>query len=142
MRYLVLLLTIVSLAVADTKSAEERLLDLNAKIASLEARTEAHDKQEAIIYEMRDKELVAAAQAVDKRLEAMNEMRSQLKDQAATFLLRNDYIVAHADLTKRIGQVELFQANQEGRVWSVGAVLGLFLIVLQIFGFFLTKRLR
>ena len=143
MKYIALLLfaslTIVS---ADQKTAEERLLDLNGKISALEARIEAHDKQEDIIYQMRDKELNLAASAVDKRLEAMNEVRGQLKDQAATFLLRNDYLVAHADVVKRLEQIELFQANQEGRIWMLGAGLTGFLAVFQGIGFYVLRKTK
>ena len=55
----------------------------------------------------------------DKRLDSMNEFRDTLRDQAATFLTRENYEARHSELASRIEAAEKVQtayfARGEGR---------------------------
>lgn len=49
-----------------------------------------------------EKAVVKAELAGDKRFESVNEFRGQLRDQAATFLPRTEYLASHAALSEKI----------------------------------------
>ena len=77
---------------------------------------EAHAREHALEADALDK----AAIAVDKRLEGMNEVRSQLKEQALTFAR----VDAVNSLTDRVIAIEKLDIKSEGRGLGQGAVLG------------------
>lgn len=95
---------------------------------------------------------------LDKRLENMNEFRSQLKDQAATFLTRNESVVIEASMRgeinrlnelviksvprqenqavhdrtdQRIKALEENRANLDGKMWAFGGIFTIANIVLS-----------
>jgi hypothetical protein len=53
---------------------------------------------------------------LDKRLDGMNEFRAQLKDQASTFLARNEYILAHESLVSLADQTRVDLSRHAARV--------------------------
>lgn len=53
-----------------------------------------------------DRATSVASEAMNKRLESMNEFRAQLKDQNATFLTRNEYEAKHALLESKIESLQ------------------------------------
>ncbi len=67
--------------------------------------------------------VIKAETALNIRLEGMNELRSQLKDQAATFTTRVEF----DQLVKRLSLLEQHDAVGEGRnkiasiYWAIGA---------------------
>jgi hypothetical protein len=80
-----------------------------------------------------------AAQNMDKRLEGMNELRGQLKDQAATFLTRNEFYIQHEKLESDIRMLRESKANLEGKASQASvntatiiAIAGLSLSLLNI----------
>jgi hypothetical protein len=56
----------------------------------------------------------AALTSADKRLEGMNEFRKTLSDQAAKFIIRDEYYAAHQALIDKIDGVIVRIAAQEG----------------------------
>jgi hypothetical protein len=65
------------------------------------------------------------------RLEAMNEFRAQLSDQARAFvqvstldLVRQETDRRQSEMDSRIRQLEQGEANIQGRLWAVGAIVG------------------
>lgn len=65
--------------------------DVDSLKEYMDARLE--DQQQAVIV---------ATAANEKRLDAVNEFRAQLNDQALSFLTRNEYAPQHQALAKRI----------------------------------------
>jgi hypothetical protein len=49
-----------------------------------------------------EKAVVKAELAGDKRFESVNEFRGQLRDQAATFLPRTEYLAGHASIAEKL----------------------------------------
>jgi hypothetical protein len=82
-----------------------------------DAATASHDKEHALEKDARDK----AENAIDKRLEGMNEVRSQLKEQALTFAR----VEVVNSLTDRIIAIEKLDIKGEGRALGQGAVVAL-----------------
>src|ERR1044071_2198866 len=114
--------------------------DLKTREAVTETRLHDFEQRMDTIFELHNRAQGAAEEAIKKRLEAMNEVRAQLKYKAATFLTRSEYLTAHEDLIKQPQDVKLYQANQEGRLWMLGAGLTLFFSVAQVVSYFLVKK--
>jgi hypothetical protein len=94
--------------------------------------------------------LIAAEKAVDKaegaqqlRNEAQNEFRKSLSDlsslmwttkegQAALDGLRREYLTGHSTLVDRVNKIETTHANLQGRIWAVGAVWAILVLVVMI----------
>lgn len=77
----------------------------------------AHAKEHELEAEARDK----AEIAVDHRLEGMNEVRGQLREQASTFAR----VESVASLTDRIIAIEKLDIKGEGRALGQGAVVAI-----------------
>jgi hypothetical protein len=67
-----------------------------------------------------EKAIGKAELAGDKRFESVNEFRGQLRDQAATFLPRTEYLAGHSSLAEKIdaagGRVAERLGNVESRL--------------------------
>lgn len=75
-----------------------------------------------------DKALAIAAEALDKRLAAMNEFRDQLKDQAARLATREELNALRDDLGKGTTRI----ASLESKFYIGGAGLVIILTTLQL----------
>jgi hypothetical protein len=67
-----------------------------------------------------------AKQGIEARLEKMNEFRTQLDRQAATFALSKD-------VEARFRPLEKWKDTMDGRIWALGLGLGILEVVLKIF---------
>lgn len=105
-------------------AAHNREHTLDAKAASHQQ--DAHNKEHSLEATQRDK----AEVAIDKRLEGMNEVRSQLKDQTATFA-RVEVVNA---LTDRIIAIEKLDIKGEGRAIGQGAVVAIIVGAVSLVG--------
>lgn len=56
--------------------------------------------------QMNDRAVAAALASINERLDAMNEFRGSLKDQAQTFLTKSEYDSRHEAATERIRMLE------------------------------------
>lgn len=65
-----------------------------------------------------EKAIGKAELAGDKRFESVNEFRGQLRDQAATFLPRTEYLAGHQSLAEKIEGVGTRHADRLGLVES------------------------
>lgn len=96
-----------------------------------------------------DQAVASALAASDKRLDGMNEFRATLADQAASFVNRDEYNVAHKAISDNVVRIELQSAqypskdetlanfqrieermklvesklsNWDGRLWAIGTM--------------------
>ena len=130
------------------------LLLLKQKICALEKMTENQ-------FDSRDKAMSIAVNSMDKRLEAMNEFRSSLSDQASKFLTAQSYDLAHSGLVrdvtdirltmanraqmdavldvinKRLSVLESAQSNMSGKLWPVWIIIGA--VITTLIGWILLK---
>lgn len=75
-----------------------------------------------------------AAAAMEKRLDAMNEIREQLRDQAATFMPRSEYNIHHEKLVEDVRDLRESKAQLEGKASQKSVNVTL---VISIFGLIL-----
>ena len=71
-----------------------------------------------------------ARRELDRRLEGMNEFREQLKNQAATFIIRESYEISYKGLERRLRVLETKKSNLEGRLWIIPTIIVIIQIVL------------
>ena len=111
-------------------TTETALAHLSAMIVENEKRTaqefRSQEKAVAAALASSSEALRIAQAANDKRLDAMNEFREQLSDQAGTLLPRAEYVVQHAalidrmdsglaDLDRQVGQLREEMRESIGR---------------------------
>jgi hypothetical protein len=96
-----------------TMNTEEQCQIHAIRIQELEKRFDLH-----IAYQ--EKSVDKAADELRERLARMNELREQLKDQAATFLPRIEFGVHYQVVTERIDVLAEQVANMIGRWWVIG----------------------
>ena len=75
--------------------SDQTLTSISDRLAFLEQLT-------AEKFVARDRALSVALAAMDRRLDGMNEFRDALRDQAARFLPREEYLAAHAAIAHDI----------------------------------------
>ena len=64
-----------------------------------------------------------AAASLDKRLDAMNEIRESLRDQSAKFLPRAEYHIQHEALATSLKTMELNRAKDDGKMVVIAALV-------------------
>jgi hypothetical protein len=87
----------------------------------LELFREAHQREHSALREA----LLQAQKDVDRRLEAMNHLREQINAERSTYLPREVYDREHRALADRVTFLEQVTANFQGRLWMLGAFVGL-----------------
>jgi len=106
----------------------------------LRAYCEAHEKEHVLMAENASH----AREAMDLRLKAMNEFRTQISNERASYLTQDKFDVKHEALErvvvariefaeKRVMELEKMVANMKGRSTAIAAAISIGLIVLQLF---------
>ncbi len=97
-----------------------------------ELRWRSHERE----HVLGDKALALAAGDVNRRLEAMNELREQITSERGLYLTRETYDDKHNSLEQRIGVLERASASLTGRDRGVSviwlALLGAITVVVLI----------
>ena len=92
---------------------------LEAYCRKEEIRWQEHSKQ----HELEQRAVNVASDALTKRLEGMNEIRDQLREQASTFATREALEWKTDELERRLRDVENKQSNWDGRMLVIGGAL-------------------
>ena len=74
-----------------------------------------------------------AQKDVDRRLEEMNALREQINQERTLYVSREVADREHATLNARIVLLEQFSANFQGRLWMLGAFVGIATAVVSWF---------
>ena len=99
--------------------------DYSGKISQLDIRM-------AERFNGQDKAIGIANSAMDKRLESMNEFRSQLKDQTGTFLTREAYDARHQILQNQVDDLRLSKAELSGKASQSAVNVSMWIAILGI----------
>ena len=79
-----------------------------------------------------EKATTIAAINMEKRLDGMNEFRSQLKDQASTFISRNEYTVMMEKLQQDIKTLQISKANLEGKASQQSVLIAYLISIISL----------
>ena len=79
-----------------------------------------------------DKATTLASDNMGDRLASMNEFRAQLKDQSATFIPRNEYLMAHDRLIADVAQLKEFRAELKGKASQQSVTIAYILTAFSI----------
>ena len=115
--------------------APESNLDRVASFRDIEAleklliqHFEAHDREHVLI----DRARVESAISMDKRLDAMNEIRNALRDQSATLFTRPEHQLYEAAITEKIESLQLSRAELTGKASQSNLNVTMFLAIAAI----------
>ena len=99
-----------------TKEEAVTLKDyIDTKIKALEDLIRVYSEKEDTRFISVKESTDLARIAMDKRLDAMNEFRDTLKDQASRLLPRDEYVAGHKDLTNQIAALNNNQLVLRGK---------------------------
>jgi len=91
------------------------------------------------LADQNDKSSSVERESLNKRLESMNEFRSAMKDQAASYMTRMESELnikaVHGSFTAveaRLKRLEERAANMDGRFWGFGAIFGCVFTILNV----------
>lgn len=88
------------------------------------------------VHEVEHESLQIAKGEINRRLDEMNNLRLQITAERGEFLGRDAYDREHNvlrdQLDGRIKVLETVNANLQGRMWMMGAVISLFLSLLTL----------
>jgi hypothetical protein len=95
------------------------------------------DKQVAVLQQRAnsaDKAVIVALTDLGRRLDEMNQFRAQINTERNTFMTKEIFDAKHDELdrklaaglgmvTEKIGEMNSWKSNMQGRMWMLGAVL-------------------
>lgn len=96
---------------------------------------ESHDREHKLLAEA----LRASREALDVRLETMNQFRAQILSERGLMVTKERFDVVHEGLDKRVGVIEAGLANLVGRMAAYAIALGVGLTVLELILRFVVK---
>ncbi len=105
---------------------DDEVLDVRLQDEVMHVRLRELEKRFNIYVETTREARELAKETIDARLERMNEFRTQLDRQAASFAIWKD-------VETRIRPLEKWKDVMDGRLWALGIVLGLLEVALRIF---------
>ena len=109
-------------------SLKEFLEKQNALQAQLfNTRIEGIEKAFCLAKDSQERRLVEAKEAVDKRLDAMNEFRGAIEDQRSSFLTRTEYNLMHDKIIDDVRALNKFKDEQSGKASQSSVNLAMFL---------------
>jgi len=88
----------------------------------------AHEKE----HELLNQSIILARDALDIRLEHMNEFRAQVLSDRGEFVNKDKFDLTHAALINRVSQLERDAAAFRGRMLGIGSAVTVMLIILQV----------
>jgi hypothetical protein len=97
---------------------------------------EQADKSHALVHlqEQRAREL--AFTEINRRLDEMNNLRFQIEKERGTYLQRDMYDREHRALgdavDARLKILENKNSNLDGRMWAVGAAIGVIVLIINV----------
>jgi hypothetical protein len=102
-------------------SYQEKVHDLDKQIAVLERR--ASDADKAVEVALTD---------LGRRLDEMNQFRSQINEERGDFVQKETFDLKYDEMSKKVDALSLAKSNQDGRLWMLGVVLGALTVILNL----------
>ncbi len=89
-----------------------------------------------LVHQSESKALETAKGSIDQRLDEMNALRLQITQERGEFISRDLYDREHTSLREqfdvRVKALENSNANMQGRIWMMGAVISLIVSLLTV----------
>lgn len=84
-------------------------------------------------FESNEKALITAKEALDKRLDSMNEFREALREQAAKMMTRDEYNVNHEAFRNQLNELSKAKERMEGKASQSSLYVATAIAVLSLF---------
>jgi hypothetical protein len=109
---------------ANMPTPTERTLEVLAeRIAVLERAFTDYKDHHIVVHDLLAQLITARATDIQRRLEAMNELRAQIDNERGRYVTRELYDTKTDDINERINLQEQFASNIQGRMLVAGAVI-------------------
>lgn len=108
---------------------------LETLYAHLSLLTLERDRRYEVQADAIERALDKAERSMNERLEGMNNIREDMRSQAATFATRADLQAIERIIDTRLKILETKNANTEGRFWAIGAVITVINVLVALVGF-------
>ena len=102
---------------------ERTLEDLAERIAVLERAFMDYRQHHDVVHNLLGDLVTAKATDIQRRLEAMNELRAQIENERGRYVLRDVYDIKVNDINERINLQAQFASDIKGRMLVAGAVI-------------------
>lgn len=87
-------------------------------------------------HEFDDEAIRTAREAIDRRLDEMNELRSQINSERGNYVQRDFYDEKHNSLKDtldtRLKVLETAWSNMQGRIWMMGAAISAVVVAINL----------
>ncbi len=115
----------------------DRTLEVERKLTEAEfqrrdAALEAHAKLDDLRHEAGDAKIQKADLDLERRLEEMNNFRSQINQERVDYLRRDMYDRENAALSDRVKSLEIVRGEQSGKAAAYASMVGLVVVLVQI----------
>jgi len=107
-----------------------------------EKRLDEIEKRFALQLSASERALILSSSALEKRLEGMNEFRTQIKDERASFLPRSEYIIQHDKLADDVKDLQLSKAELAGKASQSSVNIAQVISIIAIAASFISLILR
>lgn len=75
------------------------------------------------VHELEQRALQAALASSNQRLDEMNKLRTQIDQERGVYVRRDTFDTTNSSIDTRLKLLENKQANNEGRMWVIGAIV-------------------
>jgi hypothetical protein len=100
-----------------------------------------HEREQREMAARDAKESIDLAHAeIDRRLAQMNELREQITTERSTYLRRDIFDRIHDPVVNRIGALERWRSNIEGRIIMLGSVVVVINLIVAVIAVLFVKR--
>lgn len=83
-------------------------------------------------YKAQHEALAIARDEMNRRLENMNEFRAQILQERGEFVRKDWFEKVHQDSLNDINEQKNWQSNMNGRLWMLGAILTIAVVIINI----------
>ena len=98
----------------------------------VDLRFEEHEKRLKVMFDAKDLALQLSSDSLEKRLDAMNQFRAQIKEERLFLLPRAEYIIQHERLVDDIRILRESKAMLEGKASQSSVMISLAIAVIGI----------
>jgi hypothetical protein len=88
----------------------------------------AHHREHADLQKAID----LASEDINRRLNEMNQFRSQLESERGTYMTRDMYDREHTALGNRVKELEIERGNQAGKAAAYASAIGVIVVMIKV----------
>ncbi len=113
-----------------TVEAERKMTD--SEFRRRDAELEAHARLDDLRHEAGDAKIQKADKDLERRLEEMNNFRTQINTERVDYLRRDMYDRENAAMSDRVKSLEIVRGEQSGKAAAYASMVGVVVVFVQV----------